>query len=184
MTFMRIFSIVIFMLVLSSCATEQVPSLPPSVPMQAPTQNMPNPTIDIEGLQHHLGFDSRIDELGYSEKYFNTCQVGFGYSKLENCHTAFFVQINFQLLCRNSKGTVSTSLKISDQRPLSGRFLKWKLEKYRGSIELDESGQGQLRFISTRSMREERLKLTVGNDFVMQIAGELDRILTPREWCH
>ncbi len=181
---MRTLTTLFFTLVLSSCATEQAPLPSPTTPLQAPTQNAPSSTIDIDGLQHYLGFDSGTGELGYGERNFNTCQIGFGYSSNENCHTAFFIQVNFQLLCRKSEGTVSTNLKISDQRPLSGRIVKWKLEKYRGSVELDESGQGQLRLISARSMREDRLKLTVGNDFVMQIAGEVDRILTPREWCH
>ena len=183
-TFMRILSIIIFMLVLSSCATQQAFSPSPSPPMQTPTQNTPNSNIDFDGLQHYLGFDSRTDELGYGERYFNTCQIGFGYSSVENCHIAFFVQVNFQLLCRDSEGTISTSLKISEQRPLSGRHVKWKLEKYRGTVELDESGKGQLHLISARSLKEERLKITVGNDFVMQIAGETDRVLTPRGWCH
>ena len=114
----------------------------------------------------------------------NTCQIGFGYSAVEDCRTAFFIQVNFQLLCRESEGTVSTSINMSDQRPLSGRHVKWKLEKYKGSVELDDSGRGQLRLISVRSLKEERLRLTVGNDFVMQLAGEVDRILTPRSWCH
>jgi hypothetical protein len=47
----------------------------------------------------------------------------------------------------------------------------------------DSEGYGQIAMISGISQREQRLKLTVRNDFLFLKAGELTEMITPKSWC-
>jgi hypothetical protein len=140
--------------------------------------------IDYLGLHRSLGLEREKHELGYAEKSFDTCSVGYGYSSTNNCQKAVFVSIHFQLLCRDSEGTVSTAIAREDMQPLSGRSLKWNLKVARGTMQLDSEGYGQIKTIVSRSQKGERLKFAVDNDFVYVRAGEVKRLVTPKNWCN
>lgn len=141
-------------------------------------------SIDYEMLQKSLGLDRDIHELGYEEKSFNTCEVGYGYSSNKNCRLEYLAVINFQLLCRDSQGTISTPLTREDMRPLNGRTVNWTLHGLRGSSRLDDDGHGQIKTVFKNSPKFQRLKLNVDSDNLYLRAGEIKRVVTPSNWCN
>ena len=142
------------------------------------------PQIDYLGLARSLGLDKPKTDLGYLEKSFDTCEVGYGYSSSNNCRRETFAAINFQILCRDSDGTVSVAVTREDMKPLSGRSLKWTLRGVKGTMRLDGEGFGQVRGTFSRSPRSDRIKLSVDNDFLYVRAEEVKRLVTPKNWCN
>ncbi len=134
-------------------------------------------------MQKALGLEKPETWLGYTEKPFNTCQVGYGYSKVNNCRPKHFVVVHFQLMCRDSEGTVSEVVRSADLIKNGGRQVRWNLKDLNGNLETDGLGYGQIHVISSQSQKQQRLKLTVENDFLYLRAGEVNRIVTPRTWC-
>lgn len=147
-------------------------------------ESPPEILVDYLGLHRSLGLDRGKDDLGYVEKQFDTCSAGYGYSASNNCRRETFVSIQFQILCRDSEGTISTALGREDMKPLSGRSLNWFIQGSRGTMRLDGEGFGQIRTTFRTSQRLQRLKLSVDNDFVYVRAGEVKRLVTPRNWCN
>ncbi len=141
------------------------------------------PAIDYVGLANSLGLNRPKQELGYSEKTFDTCQAGYGFSASNNCRRETFVAINFQILCRDSEGTVSVAISHHELKPLSGRSVKWGMRGASETMRLDGEGYGQILRTFSRSQRTERLKLTADNDFVYVRASEAKRLVVPRNWC-
>lgn len=141
-------------------------------------------SIDYLGLHRALGLERNSEDLGYAEKSFDTCEAGFGYSASSACRREYFVVIHFQILCRDSDGTISTALGRDDMKPLGGRSLTWTLPGQRGVMSLDGQGFGQIKTTFPKSQRLQRLKLAVDNDFVYVRAGEVKRLVTPRNWCN
>ena len=139
--------------------------------------------IDYDALQSHLGLDRSPEDLGYSERSFNTCEAGYGFSRSQNCHTQHFVVVHFQLMCRDSEGTISTILTDADLTPISRKSVRWNLKGLSGTVQTDGEGYGQIRITSRRSQKNERIKLAIANDFLYTRAGEIKRIITPRPWC-
>lgn len=140
-------------------------------------------SVDEVALQRFLGLETPIERLGYAEKKFNTCNVGYGYSKVNNCRDCYFVVIQFQMLCRNSEGTVSEVVQSSDLIKNANRSLRWDLKNFKGSTATDEKGYSQIRMIAPQSQRQQRLKLTLEKDFLYLRAGEVNKIVTPLPWC-
>lgn len=140
--------------------------------------------IDLFGLQKDLGLSRNSESLGFAERKFNTCDAGFGFSRSNNCQSKYFVVIHFQLLCRDSEGTISRALSSSDMRPISQRAVTWNLKPSIGRLETDGDGYGQIRMIASSSQRQQRLKLTVGNDFLYMRANEITQVVTPAPWCN
>lgn len=139
--------------------------------------------IDVDGLQSFLKLKRGYNRLGYSEKSFNTCEVGYGYSSTHRCRPQTFVVIHFKLMCRDSEGTVSEAITAADLRPIANQNVKWTLKNAAGRLITDSEGYGQIAMISGISQREQRLKLTVRNDFLFLKAGELTEMITPKSWC-
>ncbi len=140
--------------------------------------------IDYVGLQRALGMDIPIYKLGYREKTFDTCQAGYGYSGTKNCHREFMVVINIRLQCRDTEGTVSEGVTNADLTPIASRSVKWKLRGAQGATQTDSEGFAQIRAVSARSQKTERLKLAVDNEFLYMRANEITRVVTPRPWCN
>ncbi len=140
--------------------------------------------VDYEGLSRSFGMDPPREALGFKEKSFDTCRVGYGYSASQDCRQNFFAVINFRILCRDSEGTVSVAINPQDLRPLSGRALTWLLNNNTGSLRLDNQGYGQIKITGENSSREERLKISADNDFLYLRAGQVSRIVTPKNWCN
>lgn len=169
-----------------SCATKPVssPSTPPTEPVVLTPPSLRNPTpIDMPGLQKYLGLTRASESLGYQEKTFQTCQAGNGFPSHEHCETKHFVVIHFQLMCRDSEGTISTILTSADLQPVSRRPVIWTLKNISKTIQTDDRGYGQIMMISAGSQSQQRLKLSLGNDFLYTRAGEITRIATPPSWC-
>lgn len=142
-----------------------------------------NGSIDEIALKKFLGLDIEPQSLGYRERSFNTCDVGFGYSKSKNCRQQHMVLIQFRLQCRDSEGTVSRVLSSEDLQPISRKEVRWNLPGQKGVTETDSEGYAQILAIAPGSQRSQRLKLAKGNDFLYLRAGEITQIVTPRDWC-
>ncbi|MDZ4084206.1 MAG: hypothetical protein U1E10_14780, partial [Bdellovibrionales bacterium] len=139
--------------------------------------------VDYDGLQKSLGMTRPLSDYGYVEKEFATCEAGYGYSSTHQCRKNVFVVVGFQLLCRDSEGTVSTTLRYDDMQPLASRTISWELKGDRGQLVLDSQGRGQFRGIYAVSPRDQRLKITSRNDFLYMQAQAIKRIITPSNWC-
>ena len=140
--------------------------------------------VDYLGLHRSLGLERGKNELGYAEKSFDTCTAGYGYSASRDCRREMFVSIQFQIMCRDSEGTISNAIGRGDMKPLSGRSLNWTIQGAKGSMFLDGEGIGHIKTTFRNSQRLQRLKLSVDNDFVYVRAGEVKRLVTPRNWCN
>lgn len=167
----------------SSVATKDEEVAVPTIPGEA-SKDAPAVLIDYLGLHRALGLERSDTELGFIEKSFDTCAVGYGYSASNDCRREHFVSIHFQILCRDSEGTISTALGREDMKPLSGRTVTWTLPGARGTLRLDGEGYGQIRTTFPKSQKTQRLKLSVDNDFVYVRTGEVKRLVTPKNWCN
>lgn len=141
------------------------------------------PSIDYFSIQRELHLDRPADQLGYTEKAFNTCQMGYGYSRSQDCRNLYMVVLNVRLMCRDSEGTISTVLTEADVAPIAGRTVKWNLKSVRGSVITDHQGYGQIVAVAPRSERRERIKLAVGSEFLYMRANEITKVITPKPWC-
>lgn len=141
------------------------------------------PTVDMLGLQRYLGLSRATEDLGYRERAFDTCQVGYGFSSSRDCRRAYFVSIHFQLSCRDSEGTVETTLGSEHITPLGGRSVKWSLKGIEGVTPTDGEGFGAIAAIVPASQQQQRLRLAIGTQFLYIRAGEISRIVTPEPWC-
>ena len=139
--------------------------------------------VDYFALQSHLGLDRAVEELGYTEKAFNTCEAGYGFSRSQNCHQEYFVVLHFRLLCRDTEGTISNILTDSDTTPLAGRSVRWNLKDMNGTSLTDGLGYGQVRITSPISQKKQRVKLAIGNEFLYMRANEITKVITPLPWC-
>jgi hypothetical protein len=173
--------LVLWILFLNACTTTSTKTTDQGAGATAaplPT-NTGTVSIDLDGLQRSLGLDA--PESGFFEKSFDTCQVGYGYSSSHDCHTAYFVVVNFQLQCRDSDGTVSdVDYTVT---PVVSDKIKWNLGKQEGFIATDVEGHGRVRAITRSKNHTQKLRLTVDGDFLILNAGDVKRIVAPKSWC-
>ncbi len=176
---------------LFSCTTAVVSEKPvasPQVDHSGPRPSLGGKfleqNIDFEGLKNFLKLERPYNQLGYSEKRFNTCEVGYGYSRSNDCRPKTFVVIHFQLMCRNSEGTISEALTQNDLRAISRQEVRWNLKNATGQVLTDSEGFGAIAIVSDESQKSQRLRLTVGNDFLFLKAGEITQMITPKSWCN
>ncbi len=183
------FIILVFSLVLlNACTTTPKKEtrinlpLPAELPAEPETSSAVN--IDYFALQSHLQMNRDKQALGFTEKPFNTCEAGYGYSPSKNCHREHFVVIHFRLLCRDSEGTISTILTAQDIRPLDRRSVRWNLKGREGTVQTDDDGYGQIVTATDSSQRSQRLRLALGSEFLYMRANEIQRVITPLPWCN
>ncbi|MBC7370101.1 MAG: hypothetical protein H7326_05330, partial [Bdellovibrionaceae bacterium] len=110
-------------------------------------------------------------------------EAGYGYSTSHNCRRLYFTVINVQLLCRDSEGTVSVGIDRADQTPIARRAMSWTLKGSNGISQTDSEGFAQVQTVTSISQRTQRLKLSVGNDFLYMRANEITKVVTPKSWC-
>jgi hypothetical protein len=170
----------LFLAACTSTPKKEAPVKNPSPVMDAAEDSS---RIDYPALQTHLGLDRSAEDLGYTEKPFNTCEAGYGYSRSQNCHQEYFVVLHFRLLCRDSEGTISNILTDADTTPLSGRSVRWNLKGLNGSSQTDGSGFAQIRMTSPISQKKQRVKIAIGNEFLYMRANEITKVITPLPWC-
>lgn len=135
--------------------------------------------VDMDGLKRSLGLDGPA--LGYRERSFNTCEAGYGFSQSHGCAAKRMVVVRFQIDCRESEGTETST--DYDSSPLRATDLSWTLAGQKGRARTDGSGQAELAMIASASARSQRLRVTRENDFLLVTAGEAKRIVAPRSWC-
>jgi len=166
----------LFPYILFSCV-----SAPKAIESTKPAVLLQDEVIDIIGLQQFLKLNST--RLGFSEKAFNTCEVGYGYVQNENCRKKMMMVIRFQIMCRPNLKNSNQILSQSDLIPLADQRLTWKLNNLSGASETNHYGYGQIITISSQSQKNQRLKITSGNDFLMMKSHEIDQVVTPPDWC-
>ncbi len=142
------------------------------------------PQIDYPSIQRLLGLDRNISSLGYAEKVFNTCEVGFGYPSNESCMKKVYVVIHFKLMCRDSEGTVVRQISEDDLVPLANRDLTWSLKNANGTLRTDYNGYAQVVVISPQSQKTERFRISSPKDFLLLRAGDIQRLIVPSNWCN
>jgi hypothetical protein len=173
-------------LFLAACGTKPVSNTEPV--MNAPTsvaqEEADGTNVDYPALQRSLGLERSFQDLGYSEKAFDTCKVGYGYSGTKHCRREIFVVLHFQLVCRDSEGTVSQGVDKVDMRALADRSVKWNLKGISGTVKTDGEGFGQIQTTSPFSQRTQRVKLAVGPEFLYMRANEITKVVTPKPWCN
>lgn len=172
-------AIVLAVIFVVGCTTapkqEEAPPPPPMVGGE--------PNVDYEGLKRSLGLEGPVEDLGYKEKTFNTCQVGYGYSSTHDCEKKVFAVVRYRLQCRDSVGTISTGLTASDLTAISGKTVRWTFGKKEGVDTTDGDGFGNAEGIFTVSPKRDWLRLAVGSQFLHVRAGDITRIVVPRPWC-
>ena len=142
------------------------------------------PQIDYPSIQRLLGLDRNTSSLGYAEKVFNTCEVGFGYATNESCVKKVYVVIHFKLMCRDSEGTVVRQISEDDLVPLANRDLTWSLKNANGTLRTDYNGYAQVVVISPQSQKTERFRISSPKDFLLLRAGDIQRLIVPSNWCN
>lgn len=173
----------LFALGLTACTSTPTKTETTPIPTaKTPTQEEGH--IDYNAIQTYLKMDRSSEDLGYAEKVFNTCEVGYGYSRSQNCHKEYFVVLNFRLMCRDTEGTISTILTDADVAPIAGKDVRWALNKIGGNTTTDGLGYAQIRTVSSKSQFHQRLKIAVGNDFLYMRSDEIKKVITPRSWCY
>lgn len=158
--------------------TEKTPKIPRSPASESAG------SVDYPSIQRELGLLRPMDDLGYEEAGYNTCEVGYGYSGTQDCKREYMVVIHFQLMCRESEGTISRALSAQDMFPIANKQVKWSLKGQEGIVLTDSLGFGQIITTGSHSQKLERLKLAVRNEFLYMRAGEIKRVVTPRPWCN
>ncbi|MES2855038.1 MAG: hypothetical protein V4692_04195 [Bdellovibrionota bacterium] len=170
---------VLAVIFVSGCASQ-----PKKEPVQAPVEVAEEEIrIDYLGLQRHLGLDRNSNELGYAEKTFDTCTVGYGFSSSRDCQQKRFATVNLRLQCRDSEGTISTGLAASDLLAISGKRVRWALNGLAGSAQTDGEGYAQIAGIFSTSPKQQRLRIAVGTQFLYMRAGDITRVVVPKPWC-
>lgn len=140
--------------------------------------------IDYEGLQRYLKLERRESKLGFEQKSFSSCEVGYGFPKGEMCTRLHYSVVHFRLQCREQEGTTSTVQTHVNTSPIAHETLRWSLERAEGDVQTDGEGFGQIRAITYKPAAKQRLKISNGEDFLYLRAGDLTRVVTPPEWCH
>lgn len=156
---------------------------PDGLPSTESTKTGSEIRIDYIGLQADLGLNPGIDDLGYREKVFDTCEAGHGFSHSENCRKNYFVLIQFQLLCRPQESDGFTELTSADTEALSNRTIDWLLQNQKGHVVTDSSGYAQIRTSFPVSPKQRHIKLNSGRKFLHMESGDITRIVTPPDWC-
>lgn len=138
--------------------------------------------IDYDALKRTVGMNRPKQELGYVERPFEGCGRQFGLAD-GSCQRRLLVSVQYRLLCRDSEGTVSQVITAADLQVIPNKQLSWNLKGVQGQSYTDFDGYGEVLTVSTTSQRNQRLKLSNGNDFLYLRAGEVDRLVTPASWC-
>lgn len=168
---------------LTACSTTPTGPPPSKTPPMATEIGQESSQIDYVAIQRTLNLQRPLENLGIDERNFNSCEMGYGYSRNQNCRTMYMTVLNVRLLCRDSEGTISTVLTESDVTPIAGQTIRWTLKNVQGQFQTDGLGYGQIVALSPRPQKRERLKLSLGNEFLYMRANEITKVITPRPWC-
>jgi hypothetical protein len=164
---MKHIAMIALILFVSACST--APQSPETGDDEVP------PVLRQVPLQDRLGMRRAVEDLGYAEKQFKDC------ARDGVCRPQYFSVVHFQLLCRDSEGTVSNvPLHLT---PLTSDRVRWQLGGLNGGTRTDHNGFGQFTFVSERSARGQRLILRIGKQFMGFTVSEVTKVVLPQNFC-
>jgi hypothetical protein len=129
-------------------------------------------------LKERLSMRRAPEDLGFEERQFDPCEMGM---ESAPCSAKRLTVIHFQLVCRDSEGTVQDV--PVNLTPLKSGRVTWKLGGFSGLTRTNESGHGSLDIVSSRSLEGQRLSLRIGKQFLAFTASELTRVVLPQNFC-
>lgn len=136
--------------------------------------------IDVNELLVELGMDHPMESVGFREKSFNTCQIESNHSPAPQCQQLYISRLNFQVMCRNSTGTVQ-SVQLT---PLFSNKLRWKNKHgKRGLTSTNGRGYGSLGFISQYPANDGYLYLYLGSKIARKRFQDKWKLILPMSWC-
>lgn len=135
--------------------------------------------IDVNALLEELGMDHPQHQVGYTEKSFNACKVESNRSKNPSCERLYVSRLNFQVMCRDSTGTVERV----NLTPLNSGKLRWKRQGQRGYTSTNTQGYGSLGFVTPYSTRNGFLYLYLGNKIARKRFKDQWKLILPMSWC-
>ena len=148
-----------------------------SGPPATPEKIAAKKSVGVLQIQSQLGMNRAADDLGFTEKLFNPCNFGI---PGEACNQQILNVVHFQLMCRDSEGTVSTvPLAL---KPIVSP-IKWSVGPQSGATRTDRNGYGQFRFISENTVKNRRLILRKGAQYVGVTISEITKVVLPKNWC-
>jgi hypothetical protein len=156
-------------IVINGCVTAPVSQTPAPAPKKV---------VSIGAIKEKLRLVRNIQDLGYDERPFNACELGL---KGEECADEFLTIIHFQLVCRETEGTVSEA--PTQLIPVQSDAISWKLGEAMGVTQTDSQGFGKVEARRLVSSASSRLRLTIEDRFVATPARETTRIVVPKDWC-
>jgi hypothetical protein len=184
----------ISLLVLTACAQEEVAPAPEPdrggftlwQPHIEQTPETPKPSakkdldreIPVDDVARKLNLGLHFDELGFHEKRFDPCALGY---KTKSCETQLFTMINFQVVCRDSEGTIQSN--NYTLTPLALKPLHLKVGSHLADSQTDQNGFSQIRFLAKTTARETRFILSSPPFLLALHAGEVKKIVVPNDWC-
>jgi hypothetical protein len=135
--------------------------------------------LDLNQVRQRLDLDRSIEDLGFTEKRFDSCQFD---NAPADCGQRQFVLVHFRLQCRDSVGTVNSVSQI-ELMPVVSRKIKWRVGYFNGTTQTDEDGYGQVQFVAPGSSKNQRFSLQIKENSLGVTAAEVSRIIVPRDWC-
>jgi hypothetical protein len=135
--------------------------------------------IDITTLIEELEVNHPLSTLGYQERSFNSCSVKANRSTQPYCQQLYLGRINYQVMCRDSTGTVDRVTLT----PLYSQKLRWKSGVIRGETKTNASGFGQVGFISPNSTAFGHLYLYLGSKIARKQFRDNWKLILPKSWC-
>jgi hypothetical protein len=172
---------------LGGCASNSLPpksTEPLDLPATKAEKSKPDARqtagLDLTSLRSHLGLKRNQQDLGYAEKAFDGCRLGY-YGEDGKCGQRYLTVVNFRLVCRDSEDTVQTV--VTETKPIVTDQVKWKLSDVNGVTKTDSSGYGTLQVVTNKTLRGQRLVLTVGQQFLGLRVGDVSQIVVPVYWC-
>ena len=186
---MRQLFLYILCLTLTACAASSRkadPTLAPLPPIKQETVKSapaaePEERVDVEALRRALKLQPH--DLGYHEKRFNTCEVGYGFSPNRNCRRLAMAVIRFRLQCRLRESDGQRTIQAHEIVPIGSSDLKWSLGSVSGTTQTDGEGHGEITAIAPLGARSSRFKLTLNGKFLVLSAGSVSRVVAPPDWC-
>lgn len=130
-----------------------------------------------ENIESQLGMKRSPSDLGYAERSFNPCNYG----PSDTCTFKYMTVVHFQLLCRDTEGTVSEIPKYLS--PINHPNILWTLAGQSGGLPTDRNGYGSLKLITDNTTRGKRLVLKKGTHYVGLDVSEATKIVLPKNWC-
>ena len=130
-------------------------------------------------LQSQLRMDRSLYDLGFAEARFNPCQ--YGLKNGAGCAPQYMTVVHFQLLCRDTEGTVSNvPVHII---PLTSETVRWSLGGISGHTRTNSEGYSQLTMVTGGSTRGKQLVLRIGKQFLGFTASDLSKVVLPKNFC-